>query len=112
MTKGKERDLKAVWEVTEELWGVEGGMIWQRWRFHLDMRSHLVSSRLFSSRSRLDLVSSLLDLVSSRLISSYLLSFLQIMIKDNRWRSGKAEQGWRHLQEVVNSKEGEVGIFF
>ena len=91
MTKGKERDLKAVWEVTEELWGVEGGMIWQRWRFHLDMRSHLISSRL---------------------ISSYLLSFLQIMIKDNRWRSGKAEQGWRHLQEVVNSKEEEVGIFF
>ena len=29
-----------------------------------------------------------------------------------RWRSGKAEEGWRHLQEVVNSKEEEVGIFF
>ena len=30
MTKGKAKDLKALWEVTEELWGVEGGMIWQR----------------------------------------------------------------------------------
>ena len=65
MTKGKERDLKAVWEVTEELWGVEGGMIWQRWRFHLDMRFHLVSSHL---------VSPLLDLVSSYLILSLIFS--------------------------------------
>ena len=38
---------------------------------------------------------------------------VQLLYYDYRWRSGKAEEGWRHLQAVVKSKEEEeVGIFF
>ena len=29
MARGEEKDLKALWEVTEELWGVEGEMVFQ-----------------------------------------------------------------------------------
>ena len=35
-----------------------------------------------------------------------------MIMYDNRWRSGKAEEGWMHLQAVVKSQEKEVGIFF
>ena len=28
---GKSKDLRCLWDATEDLWTVEGGMIWQRW---------------------------------------------------------------------------------
>ena len=33
MARGEEKDLKALWEVTEELWGVEGEMVFKTFLF-------------------------------------------------------------------------------
>ena len=35
---GKSKDLRCLWDATEDLWTVEGGMFWQRWSFHFDPR--------------------------------------------------------------------------
>ena len=39
---GKNTDLRCLWDATEDLWTVEGGMFWHRWSFHFDPRWDMV----------------------------------------------------------------------
>ena len=115
MARGEEKDLKALWEVTEELWGVEGEMVFQNLSQSFSQTSKFFS--IFHNLSKLPFKTcsvftlSKLVFILSRLftLSNLFSTFPNVggMIWQ-RWRSGRAEEGWRYLQ-VRDSFLNRVG---
>ena len=77
MARGEEKDLKALWEVTEELWGVEGEMVFQNLSQLINLPQPF---RTFLKTFPLSTFPNVGGMIWQR------------------WRSGRAEEGWRHLQ--------------